>query len=295
MAVSTAKAPSKAKVGRPRTPKDEAERIEFEHIMSLARSILTCLRQPGRGVYDSERALKLWLSEDGIQFSTNDIAIALGVLEVMGRIGRAKVKMNAPRPGWLTTAATEAAERRLTVNGHTATTTAPEPAEGPTDPEMSVVTTTPAEALAIAIVASFNVAGRGFQGRRLLCESEHQLREYLAADGVVYDEADLPAALTLLETATLPGSVWRLLRGEALHRRNGWPAKPLPPRAMILDQVHPFDSMEYEPADIEPYLLPPAVVNGDAKPLPSRAMLLMSLHPMDSTSYEAADIEPYVV
>jgi hypothetical protein len=34
-------------------------------------------------------------------------------------------------------------------------------------------------------------------------------------------------------------------------------ATPLPARAMLLSQTHAFDYREYEPADIEPYLLPP--------------------------------------
>jgi hypothetical protein len=38
-----------------------------------------------------------------------------------------------------------------------------------------------------------------------LCESETVLREWLRADGVVWDESDLPAALTKLETATVSG------------------------------------------------------------------------------------------
>jgi hypothetical protein len=40
------------------------------------------------------------------------------------------------------------------------------------------------------------------------------------------------------------------LHGEALLTAN---------RAMLLEQVHPFDPTEYEPADIEPYLLPPGI------------------------------------
>ena len=46
--------------------------------------------------------------------------------------------------------------------------------------------------------------------------------------------------------------------GRELHRRNSsvhLPAAPLSPRAMMLEQVHPFDYKVYEVADIEPYLL----------------------------------------
>lgn len=41
-----------------------------------------------------------------------------------------------------------------------------------------------------------------------------------------------------------PGVNTRIIRGTELHRRNGslhLPATPLPPRAMMLDQVHPSD------------------------------------------------------
>jgi hypothetical protein len=74
---------------------------------------------------------------------------------------------------------------------------------------------------------------------------------------VDWDKADLPAALTRLETVTLPGQTQRLLRGYALHRSYPITARPLPKRAMQLVALHPFDRLVYEPADIEPYLLPP--------------------------------------
>lgn len=114
------------------------------------------------------------------------------------------------------------------------------------------------DAVAVAILKTFDVPGRGFQGNRNLIESEDQLRRYLTEDGVIFDDSILSAALTLLETATLPGSITRLLRGRELHRRNSSPHLPaaaLPPRAMMLEQVHPFDYNVYEPADIEPYLI----------------------------------------
>jgi hypothetical protein len=43
-----------------------------------------------------------------------------------------------------------------------------------------------------------------------------------------------------------------LLVNSSVHTR----ATPLPPRAMLLSQIHAFDYREYEPADIAPYLLP---------------------------------------
>jgi hypothetical protein len=78
------------------------------------------------------------------------------------------------------------------------------------------------------------------------------------ADLLIFDESDLPAALTKLETATLPGfERSRLLRGYALHRRYPITSKPLPPRAMLLMTLHPMDSTTYKPADIEPYVIRP--------------------------------------
>jgi hypothetical protein len=91
-------------------------------------------------------------------------------------------------------------------------------------------------------------------GNRRLCESETDLRSWLHNDGVIFDESDLPAALRRLETATLPGSNSRLLRGYALHRSYPITSKPLPSRAMLLATLHPMDSTMYEPADIEPYV-----------------------------------------
>src|SRR4051794_24620370 len=59
-------------------------------------------------------------------------------------------------------------------------------------------------------------------------------------------------------TADPPGVYTRLIRGTELHRRYGSrysPAAQLPPRAMMLEQVHPWDRTVHEPADIEPYLM----------------------------------------
>jgi hypothetical protein len=78
-------------------------------------------------------------------------------------------------------------------------------------------------------------AGRGYQGNRTPCESETVLREWLHSYGVIFDEAHLPAALTRLETATLPGSTSRLLRSSALHRSYPITFKPPPSRALVID------------------------------------------------------------
>jgi hypothetical protein len=220
-------------------------------------------------VWESERQLKQWLNEDGVTYSTSDIAPALVLLEAMGKIARAKVKMNAPRPGWIITAAPEAAERGLNVNGHAPTAATPEPTEdapaadeepdiAPTSKDATGALEEAPDAVARAILKAFD-AGRSYQGNRYLCESETVLREWLAADGVIVDDATLSAALTKLETASLPGCAQRLIRGEDLHRRNRSrysPQTQLPARAMRLEAVHPFDYTEYQPADIEPYLIP---------------------------------------
>jgi hypothetical protein len=95
------------------------------------------------------------------------------------------------------------------------------------------------------------------------------LRQWLTEDGASYDESDLAAALTKLETATLSGSTSRLLRGYALHRSYPITAKPLPSWAMQLMDLHPMDTMDYEPADIEPYLLAPAAPSYEEKVVPS--------------------------
>ena len=136
---------------------------------------------------------------------------------------------------------------------------APQPAEEATDtgagPDVGPIpepVTEPADALAGAIIRAFS-AGRGYLGNRYICETESVLRQWLTEDGVNYDESDLPAAMTRLETATLPGSTSRLLRGYALHRSYPITAKPLPSRAMQLMDLHPMDTREYEPADIDPH------------------------------------------
>jgi hypothetical protein len=112
--------------------------------------------------------------------------------------------------------------------------------------------------LAKAIIRSFSVTGRGHDGNRNLCPHEDQLRDWLGADGVSFDDGLLSAALTRLETATVPGYNVRLVRGTELHRRNRSicvPAARWPDRAILLDPLSPWDSATYEPSDIDPYLI----------------------------------------
>jgi hypothetical protein len=254
---------TKPKAGRPKTPREIADRTELIRIASLASSVLICLKKQGRGVYGSERDLRSWLAHDEISYTSSDLAPALGLLEATGRIGRHAAKPNTPRGGWLIVngnGAKSSPEPLEAADEELLDENAPRPGSlvnGASKPAEDAIAslTSPADALATAIIKAFSV-GRGYQGNRSLCESETVLRQWLNSDGIDFDESDLPAALTRLETATLPGyETTRLLRGYALHRS------------------YPITS----------------------KPPPARAMLLMSLHYMDATAYEAADISPYVV
>ena len=55
----------------------DAHRWGADRMASLASNVLTSLRRPGRGRYDSERLLRSWLNEDGVQFTTSDLGPAL--------------------------------------------------------------------------------------------------------------------------------------------------------------------------------------------------------------------------
>jgi hypothetical protein len=227
----------KAKPGRPRSPRDVAERTELVRVASLAHQVLVSMRRQGRGMYDSELDLRSWLAEDGTAFTSGDLSPALALLEACGKIGRSAAKSNSPRAGWL-----------LSVNGKepvngSVSVSEPVPVPAVSVPESAItpVVSEPVEAalelpeaahepvsqgtdeervngLAQAIVKSFYVSGRGFQGNRFLCESEAVLRQYLTEDGVRFDDDLLAAAFRVLEAATLAGSDARLIRGSQL----GW-------------------------------------------------------------------------
>jgi hypothetical protein len=98
--VTTAVKP-KAPVGRPKTPRDIADQQLLNRIAALACQILSCLRQPGHEMYDSELMLRGWLSDAGIQFTADDLRPALLQLAALGFIGRSPDKGNSPRAGWL--------------------------------------------------------------------------------------------------------------------------------------------------------------------------------------------------
>ena len=92
---------TKPKAGRPKSPLDVADARELARIAALAASVIVCLRKSGRGTFESERELRRWLSDDEVQFSASDLAPALALLEVTGKIGRHAAKPNMPRAGWL--------------------------------------------------------------------------------------------------------------------------------------------------------------------------------------------------
>jgi hypothetical protein len=274
--------------GRPPTPLDISERELFIRIAGLAGAVMTSLRRPGRGRYSSENQLRGWLKGE-VSFSATDLAPALGLLELTGKLIRPEVQPKSPRPGRLANGAEiwaqmQAAESSEGIAGpipapdmddtsnevtepseNLAESVAgpqidadPEPlralSETPTEPDLVAV-----DELAKAIIKSFSVTGRGYEGNRNLCPHEDQLREWLEADGLSFDDGLLSAALTRLETATVQGYNVRLVRGTELHRRNRsiWvPAAHWPDRAMLLDPLSPWDSATYEPCDIVPYLLP---------------------------------------
>jgi hypothetical protein len=133
---------TKPKAGRPKSPLDVADARELARIAALAASVLSVLRRPGRGMYESERDLRSWLASDEISYTASDLAPALALLEVTGKIGRHAAGPNTPRAGW------------LVVNGNGAVEGAVSPA-GLTDEER-------VDALASAILAAFS-PGRGFR------------------------------------------------------------------------------------------------------------------------------------
>jgi hypothetical protein len=97
-------------VARPKTDPVLAEREALIRIAELAASIASTLRQPDRGRYNSERQLRSWLTDDGVQLTVADIAPSLALLEATQRLIRPEVGRGTPRPGWLPEHAPEAVE-----------------------------------------------------------------------------------------------------------------------------------------------------------------------------------------
>jgi hypothetical protein len=77
-----------------------SERELFIRIAGLAGAVMTSLRRPGRGRYSSENQLRGWLKGE-ISFSASDLAPALGLLELTGKLIRPVVQPKSPRPGRL--------------------------------------------------------------------------------------------------------------------------------------------------------------------------------------------------
>jgi hypothetical protein len=75
--------------GRPASPLDVSERELFIGIAGLAGAVMTSLRRPGRGKYESENSLRAWLKGGGVSFSAST-----------GKLIRPKgVPPKSPRPG----------------------------------------------------------------------------------------------------------------------------------------------------------------------------------------------------
>jgi hypothetical protein len=89
-------------VTRPPTPLEMSEQQALVRIAMLASDVLRVLRLPERGRYSSERELRQWLVESGVAYTTSDLAPAVGLLELTGRIERGRFsKATSSRAGWL--------------------------------------------------------------------------------------------------------------------------------------------------------------------------------------------------
>jgi hypothetical protein len=93
---STARPP-----GRPASTPGEV----LHRIATLAACVLACMGQAGRSRYESERQLRGWLSDDGVQFTAADIGPALTLLASTGQLVRPETGLGQPRPAWLPTPA----------------------------------------------------------------------------------------------------------------------------------------------------------------------------------------------
>jgi hypothetical protein len=122
--------------GRPASTPEQLEAQSLHRVAELAIAILKCLRTDGRGRYASEKQLRAYLTADGVQFSSNDLAPALSLLAATGALVRPETGLGQPRPGWLRTEADSAASvpprvrlARLVVEVCRGWSTAPELAE----------------------------------------------------------------------------------------------------------------------------------------------------------------------
>ena len=184
-------------LSRSRTPSDLAEQAALSRIATLAHHVMIALRQPGRGVYESERQLRGFLTQDGYEFANDDLGPALTLLEATGRIGRSAAKKNVARRGWLITSVE----------------TSSDGSEGPADVEPTEAVAAVETAVAKAVDAApepvadsseaqtFALAKaviRALQtgnGRSNRCKVD-ELPERLAEDGVAFDPAEVDEVLT---------------------------------------------------------------------------------------------------
>ena len=73
----------------------------YDRFDASAVDVCEVLRHHGERFDDDER-LKSWLGEAGVRYTSEDLAMALGHLERLGRIGRPRRDHwgNRPLPGW---------------------------------------------------------------------------------------------------------------------------------------------------------------------------------------------------
>ena len=207
-------------MSRTRTPLDLAESQALARIASLAAQVMVSLHSPGRGVYDSERVLRSWLTEDGCEFSNVDLSPALAMLEASGRIGRSAPRKNVGRCGWLVTSALE-------------------PPEAPEDAEVDEPVTALTEPVEDRIFALSKAVLRALlpgDGRSNRCPRD-ELPERLTSDGVIFDPDDLSQVLSRLHDV---GQLQRVQR------------QPFSvyPQFLVLCGDHPYDETDALAADV---------------------------------------------
>lgn len=200
--------------GRPKTPLDESDRLDLARIASLAAAIMSALRTPGRGRYDSELQLREWLSEDGVSYTTADLGPALDLLSSTKRLKRQAVKPNASQPGWLATGAEIWSEM------------VPEEAEEAAEEQHR-------HALAKAVLQVMEV-GDARSGNRWTVE---ELTERLTESGVPHTADDLAQALSRLEDS---GHLMRAQRQPySVH-----------PQHLVRKSIRPYDKYDVLAADL---------------------------------------------
>jgi hypothetical protein len=200
--------------GRPKTPLDESDRLALARIASLAAALMSSLRTPGRGHYDSEWQLGEWLREDGVSYTTAELGPALDLLESTKRLERPAVKPNASRPGWLAIGAEIWSEM------------VPEEAEKAAGEQHR-------HALAKAVLRVMEV-GHSRSGNRWTVE---ELSGRLTESGVPHTADDLAEALSRLEDS---GHLMRAQRQPY----------SVYPQHLVRKSIRPYDKYDVLAADI---------------------------------------------